>query len=256
MPASREMPASPETASLNGKIVLVTGASSGIGEATARLLARRGARVVMGARRTDRLETVASDLAAEGFTARAVRLDVTNRASVAAFVESAKAEFGRIDVLVNNAGVMPLSNFGALKVEEWERTIDTNVKGVLNGIAAALPVFEAQGAGHFINLSSIGGHVAYAGAGVYCASKFAVWAISDSLRQEYRNLRVTTISPGVTTSELAESISDPEARAWMKDFRSVAIPAEAIARAIAFAIEQPDDVDVNEMIVRPTASLV
>ena len=158
-------------------------------------------------------------------------------------------------MLVNNAGVMPLSPFSALKVDEWETTIDTNVKGVLYGIAETLPIFEAQGTGHVINLSSIGGHFAYAGAGVYCASKFAVWAISDSLRQEYKNLRVTTISPGVTTSELAHTITHEESKAWMDDFRSVAIPAEAIARSIAFAIEQPAEVDVSEMIVRPTASI-
>ncbi len=241
--------------SVQGKVVLVTGASSGIGEATARMLAERGAKVVMGARRTERLETLAAELTKAGHVAKAVKLDVADRKSFAAFVAAAKEAFGRVDVLVNNAGVMPLSPFSALKVDEWETTIDTNVKGVLYGIAETLPIFEAQGTGHVINLSSIGGHFAYAGAGVYCASKFAVWAISDSLRQEYKNLRVTTISPGVTTSELAHTITHEESKVWMDDFRSVAIPAEAIARSIAFAIEQPAEVDVSEMIVRPTASI-
>lgn len=240
--------------SVEGKVVLVTGASSGIGEATARLLAERGAKVVMGARRTDRLEKLAAELTQAGYVAKAVALDVSDRKSFEAFAAVAKETFGRIDVLVNNAGVMPMSPFSALKVEEWETTIDTNVKGVLYGIASTLPTFEAQGDGHVINVSSIGGHIAYANAGVYCASKFAVWAISDSLRQEYQNLRVTTISPGVTTSDLASTITHEATQKWIADFRAVAIPADAIARSIAFAIEQPKEVDVSEMIVRPTAS--
>ena len=240
--------------SIQGKVVLITGASSGIGEATARRLAASGAHVVMGARRIDKLKNLEAELKGAGHSALALQLDVTDPASFHAFAKSALAAFGRIDVLVNNAGIMPLSNFSALKVGEWNQTIDTNIKGVLNGIAAVLPTFETQADGHFINLSSIGGHQTFAGACVYCATKFAVWAISDTLRMEFPNLRATTISPGVTTSELANTITDPAAKAWIEDFRAVALPADSIARAIAFAIEQPGDVDVNEIIVRPTAN--
>ncbi|WP_225774065.1 SDR family oxidoreductase [Pseudomonas sp. Marseille-Q5115] len=240
---------------IQGKVVAITGASSGIGEATARLLASRGARVVLGARRTDRLETLAADIkAAEGEVAYRA-LDVTQREQVQAFVEHAVATFGRIDVLVNNAGVMPLSRLDALKVDEWDRMIDVNVRGVLHGIAAVLPRMQQQGSGQIINLASIGAYAVSPTAAVYCATKFAVRAISEGLRQEVgAAVRVTVISPGVTESELADSISDPGGRDEMKAFRKVAIPAEAIARAIAYAVEQPDDVDVSELIVRPTAS--
>jgi NADP-dependent 3-hydroxy acid dehydrogenase YdfG len=237
-----------------GKVVVITGASSGIGEATARLLARRGARVVMGARRADRLEAIAADIRAEGGTAEFRAVDVTRREQVEEVVQLALRAFGRVDVIVNNAGVMPLSALDQLKVEEWDRMIDVNIRGVLNGIAAGLPVMKRQGAGQFVNVSSIGGHAVFPTAAVYCATKFAVVAISEGLRQESTDIRVTVISPGVTESELAESISDETAREGMREFRKVAIPAEAIARAIAFAVEQPDGVDVSEIIVRPTAS--
>ncbi|MCY1005765.1 SDR family oxidoreductase [Nannocystis pusilla] len=240
---------------IENKVVLITGASSGIGEATARLLAKHGAHVVLGARRTERLATLADEIAGDGGSVRYRRLDVTQREDVAAFVAFAQATFGRVDVIVNNAGVMPLSNLEALKVEEWDRMIDVNIRGVLHGIAAGLPVMQQQKRGHFVNLSSIGGHYVVPTAAVYCATKFAVRAISDGLRQEVGgDIRVTVISPGVTESELAETISDPGARDGMKEFRKIAIPAAAIARAIQFAIEQPPEVDVSEMIVRPTAS--
>ncbi|MFZ6184711.1 SDR family oxidoreductase [Nannocystis pusilla] len=240
---------------IENKVVLITGASSGIGEATARLLAKHGAHVVLGARRTERLATLADEIAGDGGSVRYRRLDVTQREDVAAFVAFAQATFGRVDVIVNNAGVMPLSNLEALKVEEWDRMIDVNIRGVLHGIAAGLPVMQQQKRGHFVNLSSIGGHYVVPTAAVYCATKFAVRAISDGLRQEVGgDIRVTVISPGVTESELAETISDPGARDGMKEFRKIAIPATAIARAILFAIEQPPEVDVSEMIVRPTAS--
>lgn len=240
---------------IENKVVLITGASSGIGEATARLLAKHGAHVVLGARRTERLATLADEIAGDGGSVRYRRLDVTQRADVAAFVAFAQATFGRVDVIVNNAGVMPLSNLEALKVEEWDRMIDVNIRGVLHGIAAGLPVMQQQKRGHFVNLSSIGGHYVVPTAAVYCATKFAVRALSDGLRQEVGgDIRVTVISPGVTESELAETISDPGARDGMKEFRKIAIPAAAIARAIQFAIEQPPEVDVSEMIVRPTAS--
>lgn len=239
---------------IHEKVVAITGASSGIGEATARLLARRGARVVLGARRTDRLEALVTAIRAEGGTAEHRALDVTRREDTRSFVESAQTTFGRVDVLINNAGVMPLSPLAALKVEEWDRMIDVNIRGVLHGIAAALPIMKAQGSGQIINISSIGAHRVSPTAAVYCATKFAVNAISEGLRQESSDIRVTVISPGVTESELADTISDISAREAMKEFRKGAISAEAIARAILFAIEQPEDVDVSEIIVRPTSS--
>lgn len=242
------------TSSIQNKVVLITGASSGIGEATARVLAQRGAHVMLGARRTDRLERIAAEIRAAGGTARFRALDVARLEDVQAFVAEAQQAFGKVDVIVNNAGLMPLSPLEALKVDEWNRMIDVNIRGVLHGIAAALPVFKQQKRGQFINLSSIGGHAVFAGAAVYCATKYAVIAISEGLRQEHADLRVTVISPGVTESELADTITHEGMKAGMREFRKIAIPPEAIARAIAFSIEQPDDVDVNEIIVRPTAS--
>ncbi|MBD0340341.1 MAG: SDR family oxidoreductase [Microcoleus sp. Co-bin12] len=240
---------------LNGKVIIITGASSGIGEATAKLLAKNGARVVLGARRTDRLKAIAKDIRAEGGTVEYQALDVTQRSQMEDLVQFAQSKFDRVDVLINNAGIMPLSALEQLKVEEWDRMIDVNIKGVLYGIAAALPVMKAQKSGQIINLSSIGGHAVSPTAAVYCATKFAVGAISEGLRQEVGgDIRVTVISPGVTESELAESITDETAKSGMQEFRKISIPAAAIARSIVFAIEQPDDVDVSEIIVRPTAS--
>lgn len=235
-------------------VVLVTGASSGIGEAIARELGDAGATVVMGARRLDRLETLAAEIEARGGIARARRLDVTDLEDVRAFVTGAKDEFGRVDAIVNNAGLMPLSPLAAQKIDEWNRMIDVNIRGVLHGISAALPIMEAQGDGHVINVASIGAHAVFPTAAVYCATKYAVWAISDGLRQETDKLRVTVISPGVTASELAETITDDGAKAYMDEFRKVALGADAIARAVRYALEQPRDVDVSEIIVRPTAS--
>lgn len=239
---------------IQGKVILITGASSGIGEAAARLLAQKGAKVVLGARRTDRLERLVAEIRDAGEIAMARQLDVTRRDEVQAFVDAALKDFGQIDVIINNAGVMPLSPLAALKVDEWDRMIDVNIRGVLHGIAAVLPVMQKQGRGQVINVASIGAHAVSPTAAVYCATKYAVWAISDGLRQESPEIRVTTISPGVTESELAESISDEQGREEMKAFRKVAISASAIARAICFAVEQPDDVDTSEIIVRPTAS--
>ena len=240
---------------IQDKVVAITGASSGIGEATARLLAARGARLMLGARRIGRLNALAREIVEAGGSAHYQALDVTQRASVQGFIDEAGAMFGRVDVIVNNAGVMPLSPLEELKVEEWDRMLDVNVRGVLHGIAAGLPRMRAQGGGHFVNLSSIGGHAVSPTAAVYCATEFAVRAISEGLRQEVGgDIRVTVISPGVTESELAESITDPAARERMRDYRQIAIPPEAIARAIAFAIEQPAEVDTSEIIVRPTAS--
>jgi len=240
--------------SSQGKVVLVTGASSGIGEAIARHLAARGHRVVLGARRTDRLQVVAAELNERGFHAAFLTLDVTRLDSMQAFVAFAESTFGPVDVIINNAGVMPLSPLNALKVDEWNQMIDVNIRGVLHGIAAVLPGMEARGRGQIINVSSIGGHASFPTAAVYCGTKFAVRAISDSFRKETDVIRVTVVSPGTVESELADSITDEGSLEAMKDFRRIAITPDAIARAVDYAIEQPDDVDVSELIVRPTAS--
>ncbi|MET8663557.1 SDR family oxidoreductase [Streptomyces tendae] len=237
------------------KVVLVTGASSGIGEATALRLAADGHRVFLGARRTERLEKLAARIAEDGGTAGYRRLDVTDAADVRAFVSAAVERWGRLDVIVNNAGVMPLSPLSELKVAEWDRMLDVNVRGVLHGIAAALPVMRAQGGGHVVNIASVGAYEVVPTAAVYCATKFAVRALSEGLRQESAgDIRVSVVSPGVTESELADSISDLGAREDMKTYRSVAVPASAIADAIAFAVSRPAEVDVNEIVVRPAAS--
>lgn len=239
---------------IQDKIIVITGASSGIGAATARLLARSGATVVLGARRIDRLQQLVADIQADGGAAVAHALDVRVRDQVQDFIDRTVAAYGRVDVIINNAGVMPLSPLAALKVDEWDRMIDVNIRGVLHGIAAVLPQMQAQGHGQVINLASIGAHAVSPTAAVYCATKYAVWAISEGLRQESPSIRVTTISPGVTTSELAESISDTQGHEAMRSFRATAIPAEAVARAIAFAIAQPAEVDTSEIVIRPTAS--
>ncbi|WP_328313284.1 SDR family oxidoreductase [Streptomyces sp. NBC_00442] len=237
------------------KVVAITGASSGIGEATARRLAADGHRLLLGARRTDRLAALAEEIAAAGGTAAFRRLDVTDADDVRAFVAAARERYGRLDVLVNNAGVMPLAPLDTLRTDEWDRMIDVNVRGVLHGIAAALPTMRAQGGGHVVNIASVGAYEVSPTAAVYCATKFAVRAISEGLRQESAgDIRVTLVSPGVTESELADGISDPAAREAMKAYRAVALPASAIAAAIAYAVAQPAEVDVNEIVVRPAAS--
>ena len=242
------------TQNRQSKVVLITGASSGIGEATARLLAAQGHRVYVGARRTDRLETLVQEIRANGGTVAFRALDVTSAEDMREFVRGAEAAYGQVDVIVNNAGVMPLSPLNSLKVDEWDRMIDVNIRGVLHGIAAVLPGMERQGHGQVINVSSIGGLAVSPTAAVYCATKFAVRAISDGLRQETNKIRVTVVCPGVVESELADTITDDTARVAMQSFRRVALHPDAIARAIAYAIEQPDDVDVSEVVVRPTAS--
>jgi NADP-dependent 3-hydroxy acid dehydrogenase YdfG len=235
-------------------VVLITGASSGIGEATARLLAEHGARVVLGARRTDRLHAIVAQIRERGGVAEYRALDVTDRASVTDFVAFAREQFGRVDVIFNNAGVMPVSPMSALKTDEWDSIIDVNIKGVLNGIAAALPIMEAQGSGHIINTASTAAHAVGAQFGVYCASKYAVRAITEGLRQETSAIRVTLISPGVTESELGHDITDEGTAQSVRQLRGIALPADAIARAVLYAVSQPADVDVNEMIVRSVRS--
>ena len=236
------------------KIVLITGASSGIGVGIARELAAAGATVVLGARRTDRLEVVATEIRDAGGKVMTRKLDVTDRADMAGFAEAARQEFGRVDVIVNNAGVMPLSPMASMKVDEWDRMVDVNIKGVLYGIAAVLPEMTERGSGHVINIASIGALQVVPTAAVYCATKFAVRAISDGLRQEQDKIRVTCIHPGVVESELADTITDPIAAEAMKSYRVIALKPDAIGRAVRFAIEQPDDVGVNEIVVRPTRS--
>ncbi|WP_275006156.1 SDR family oxidoreductase [Promicromonospora iranensis] len=236
------------------KVILVTGASSGIGEATALRLATEGHQVALGARRTDRLEALAARIRADGGRASIHRLDVTDADGVRAVVDRVAEEHGRIDVIVNNAGVMPLSRLDALLVDEWNQMIDVNVRGLLHGVAAVLPHFTRQGGGHVVTVASVGAHEVVPTSAVYSATKFAAWAITEGLRLESDpSIRTTTITPGVVESELAEHISDPGAQDAMRAYRRNAIPADAIARAISFAVGQPADVDVNEIIVRPAA---
>jgi NADP-dependent 3-hydroxy acid dehydrogenase YdfG len=244
-----------DTQGIRGKVIGITGASSGIGEAAARRLAAAGARVVLGARRTDRLDAIVRTLRSAGHEVESRSLDVTQRADVQGFIDRALELHGRLDVLINNAGIMPLSLLEQLEVERWEQMIDVNLKGVLYGIAAALPVMKRQRSGHIINVSSIAGFRVVPTAAVYSATKFAVHALSEGLRQEVgAMIRVTVVSPGATESELADAISDESLRTRVvQEYRQKVIPADAIARAIAFAISQPDDVDVNELVVRPTA---
>ena len=238
---------------IEGKVVVITGASSGLGEATARHLASKGASVFLGARRMARLQTVVADIQRAGGQAAAMQVDVTRRAEVDAFVQAATEKFGRMDVLVNNAGLMALAPIEKTLVDEWDRMVDINIKGVLYGIAAALPVFARQKGGHIINIASVAGHKVSMGGAVYCATKHAVRAISEGIRQEVDGIRTTIISPGAVQSELPLGISDPDTAAHIKAFyRQQAIPADAVARAIAYAIEQPADVDINEILLRPT----
>ncbi len=236
------------------KVVLITGASSGIGAGIARELGARGARLLLGARRTDRIEALAAEINRMGGEAVARPLDVTDRRGMNAFAEAAIARWGRIDVLVNNAGVMPLSPLAAGKHDEWDRMIEVNIKGVLWGIGAVLPVMEAQGQGQIINIASIGALSVVPTAAVYCATKFAVRAISDGLRQESPRIRVTCVNPGVVESELAEGITHPETRAAMDAYRAVALQPADIARAVRQVIEAPESVDTTEITIRPTAS--
>ena len=237
------------------KVIAITGASSGIGAASAKLLAQNGAKVVLGARRTQKLANIVEAIRDRGGTAEYRRLDVTNREDVREFIHFTKDKFGRVDVIFNNAGVMPLSPMNALKVEEWSKTINVNIFGVLNGIAAGLPIMEAQGGGQFINTASIGAHIVVPTGAVYCATKYAVWAISEGLRQESPNIRVTIISPGVVETELGSDITEESAKKALQEFRKISLTPDAIAKAVLYAVSQPDDVDVNEIIVRPTKSV-
>lgn len=243
------------TEGIKGKIVVVTGASSGLGEATARLLSAQGATVVLGARRTDRLQALVKELEGRGGQALALATDVTQRQQVKDLVDAAARTYGRIDVMINNAGLMPQAPLEQLKVDEWDRMIDVNLKGVTYGIAAALPHMQRQKSGHFVNVSSVAGHKVGPGFAVYAATKFAVRALSEGLRQEVKlyNIRTTVISPGAVATELPNTVSDPAAAERLRGFYAqVAVPAESFARAVAFALSQPPEVDINEILYRPT----
>jgi len=236
------------TQEFHRKVVLITGSSSGIGAATARQLAADGHRVAIGARRGDRLAALATEIRDAGGVVFAHELDVTSLASVEAFVAAAHQHYGQIDVLVNNAGIMRLAPVDELKIEEWNQMIDVNLRGVLHGIATVLPIMRAQGSGHIVNVASVSALRVDPTAAVYCATKFAVRALSEGLRQESQFLRVTVVSPGLTRTELFDTRS-AQTRAMVEQ---LAISPQAIADAIAFAIDQPSNVDVNELIIRPT----
>lgn len=239
---------------INGKVVVITGASSGLGETTARHLASKGASVVLGARRIENLEKIAKEIREAGGKAEVLKMDVTNASEVKALVDKAVSSFGKIDVLINNAGLMAIAPISETKVEEWDKMIDINIKGVLYGIAAVLPIFQNQSSGHIINLSSVAGIKVFSPGGtVYSGTKFAVRAITEGLRHEVGGaIRTTSIEPGAIDSELKHGSSHEESSANVKEFYKNAIPSDSIARAIAYAIEQPNDVDVNEIVIRPT----
>jgi NADP-dependent 3-hydroxy acid dehydrogenase YdfG len=243
------------TQGIQDKAVVITGASSGLGEATARHLASLGASVVLGARREDRIRSLAGELTSNGGKAIAIATDVTDREQVKRLVEMAAKTYGRVDVMINNAGLMPQSPLERLKIDDWDRMIDVNIKGVLYGIAAALPVMKQQKSGHIINVSSVAGHKVRAGGAVYSATKHAVLALSEGLRQEVKpyNIRTTVISPGAVATELPDSVTEPDlSDSFHKFYEEFAIPADSFARAVVFAISQPDEVDINEILFRPT----
>lgn len=244
------------TEGVAGKVVIVTGASSGLGEAAARRLAAGGAHLLLGARRLDRIQALAKELGQNAETA--VATDVVDFGSVAALADRAIQLHGRIDVFMNNAGIMPHSPFDRLKVDDWDRMVDVNIKGVLHGIGAVLPQMQRQKSGHIINVSSVAGHKIRPGAGVYAATKHAVRAVSEGLRQDVKpyNIRVTTISPGAVSTELSGSITEPDIAASFEDYyRTTAVPADSFARCVLFAISQPEDIDINEILYRPTRQL-
>lgn len=242
-----------------GKVIVITGASSGLGECTARHLSALGAIVVLGARRADKLESLVADIEKQGGEAIAVTTDVTRKEQVASLLQIAVEKYGRVDVLLNNAGLMQQSRLDSLKTDEWDNMIDVNLKGTLYGIAAALPYMQAQKSGHIINVSSVAGHKVTAAGSVYCATKHAVRAISEGLRAEVKewNLRTTIISPGAVDTELTDHITEKEIGQGMRDFyKQHAVGADSFARIVEFAITQPENVDINEILYRPTSQAV
>jgi NADP-dependent 3-hydroxy acid dehydrogenase YdfG len=255
MQSTTQATAHADSTNIAGKVVVITGASSGLGEATARHLSATGAIVVLGARRIERLEALVAEITGKGGNALALATDVTDASQVQALVDAAVNRYGRVDVILNNAGLMPHSPLERRKIEDWDRTIDVNIKGVLYGIAAALPHMQRQKAGHIINVSSVAGHKVGVNNAVYSATKTAVRVISEGLRQEVKpwNLRTTVISPGAVATELPGSVTEPDIAQGIGQFyEQYAISADSFARAVAFAISQPDDVDINEILFRPT----
>ncbi|MBB4123312.1 SDR family oxidoreductase [Martelella radicis] len=243
------------TDNIKDKVIIITGASSGMGEATARDLAAKGAKLALGARRKDRLDTLVKDITDKGGEAIAVATDVTKLEDVQALADAAKDKYGRVDVIFNNAGLMPLSPLESLRIDEWNQMVDVNIKGTLYGIAAVLPIFKEQKSGHVINVSSVYGHKTVATGAVYCATKHAVRSLSEGLRQEVKdyNVRVTVISPGAVDTELTSHISEPGVGDQVRDFVSqIAVPASTMADMVSFAVSQPANVDVNEILFRPT----
>ncbi|MFB4339495.1 SDR family oxidoreductase [Pantoea sp. CS_6] len=240
---------------MSGKVIVITGASSGIGEATARILSAAGASVVLGARRLEKLTALADELTRAGGKAEVVQMDVSNRQDAEKLIKTAVNTFGRIDVLINNAGIMPNSRLDQLRVEDWEKAIDINLKGTLYGIAAALPFMKDQKSGHIINVSSVAGLHVRPTTAVYSATKFAVRAISEGLRMEMTpyNIRSTIISPGPVDTDLPGSVTDAAVAEKVRKIHETAIPAEKLAETIAFAISQPEAIDINEIVIRPTA---
>jgi NADP-dependent 3-hydroxy acid dehydrogenase YdfG len=242
------------TQGVENKAVVITGASSGLGEATARLLSAQGASVVLGARRVERIQSLANELTGNGGKALAIPTDVTDYDQVKKLVDAAVQTYGRIDVMINNAGLMPQSPLERLKIDDWNQMIDVNIKGVLYGIAAALPHMKAQKSGHIINVSSVAGHKVHPNSAVYAATKHAVRAISEGLRMEVKpyNIRTTVISPGAVDTELPNSVTEPDIAEIVRKAHERAIPADTFARAVAYAMSQPEDVDINEILFRST----
>ena len=241
---------------IEGKVVIITGASSGMGEAAAKHLSGLGATVVLGARRGDRIEKLAKEIQDKGGKALAFAMDVTQRYQVKKLVDSAVEQFGRVDVILNNAGIMPLSPMDRLNVEERDKMVDVNIKGVLNGIAVVLPYMKEQKSGQIINTSSVAGHKIFTGSAVYSATKFAVRALTEGLRMEVKpyNIRTTIVCPGAVKTELLEHITEADIQQANQDYvGAVGLSPDSFARVVAFAISQPEDVDINEIIFRPTS---
>src|SRR5436309_3824882 len=244
---------------IKGKVVVITGASSGLGEAAARVLSAEGASVVLGARRSERLKSLADELNRNGGKALAIATDVIHRDQVKRLVDAAVQKFGRVDVMINNAGIMPRAPLERLTIDDWARTIDVHIKGVLYGVAAALPHMKKQKSGHMIFVSSVAGHKIGPDFAVYAATKHAVRAIAEGFRQEVKpyNIRTTIISPGAVATELPDSVTEPDIAAKIRTYYDeIAIPAESFANAVVFAMSQPDEVDVNEILFRPTRQLL